>query len=83
MTSPTHSPTRSKSGGHFVSRYGVVRNSELSFSKEERFNWQNSQYVSDVVYQLPDSKSRIGSVFGTAARNGMDDETGVVGEGVV
>jgi hypothetical protein len=74
MTSPTHSPTRTKSASPFVSRYGVTRNPELSFSKEERFHWQNSQYVSDVVYQLPDSKSQVGSVFGTAARAGMDDE---------
>jgi hypothetical protein len=65
------SPTKSKP---FITRYGASKSPELPFPHEERFAWQKAQFVSDVAYKLPDTKMTIGSVFGTSARNGLDDE---------
>mmetsp|Transcript_6146 Transcript_6146/g.9268 ORF Transcript_6146/g.9268 Transcript_6146/m.9268 type:complete len:234 (-) Transcript_6146:239-940(-) len=68
------SPIRSGSPSKFTTRFGVCNAPEPSFGGEERFSWQKASYVSDVVYQLPDTKSSKGSVFGTSLRTGMDDE---------
>jgi hypothetical protein len=70
-----HSPTRKAKSPTFTTRYGITHNPETKFGKEERFQWQNAQFVSDVAYQLPDTKSKIGSIFGTSARGGLDDMT--------
>lgn len=68
-----NSPNKKPHTPNFTTRYGVVHSPETKFGTEERFQWQNAQFVSDVAYQLPDTKSRTGSLFGTSARGGMDD----------
>jgi len=66
-----HSPT---SPSHFVTRHGRAHSPEASFGHETRFQWQGAQFVSDVAYKLPDTKMTKSAVFGTSARQGMDDE---------
>ena len=71
--SKAHSPERKTRSANFTTRYGVAHSPDTKFGTEERFQWQNAQFVSDVSYHLPDTKSKIGSIFGTSARGGMDD----------
>jgi hypothetical protein len=79
QSSPQKSPPKSASSpskpssAPFVTRYGVSTSPEPHFGNEERFSWQKAQFVSDVVYQLPDAKEKRGVMFGTSARGGMDD----------
>lgn len=62
-----------KSAPAFVTRYGVATSPEPMFGSEERFAWQKAQFVSDVVYRIPDAKEKRGVLFGTSNRGGMDD----------
>lgn len=57
-----------------VTRYGAAKPAEIKFGSEERFAWQRPQFMSDVVYDLPELRSSKSAVFGTASRAGMEDE---------
>jgi hypothetical protein len=53
-------------------RYGPIKGSDIRFGTEERFQWQKAKFVSDVVYDLPESSAK-SIVFGSSLRKGMDD----------
>ena len=49
-TSPTRSESPLKTPKPEVTRYGPVKNAEIKFGSEERFQWQNSKSTNDVAY---------------------------------
>jgi hypothetical protein len=63
----------SKSPPKSVTRYGVVHSPVAAIGKEERFTWQQPQFGSDVIYNLPDAKMTRAITFGSSQRLGMDD----------
>jgi len=63
------SPRRRK-----VTRYGPIPDGSIKFGTEERFAWQRAQYVSDVVYKLPDTSLTRDVIFSSSVRQGMDAE---------
>lgn len=57
-----------------VTRYGAVKEADLKFGTEKRFQWQNLSSSSDVMYEIPDPEPTRSVSFGCALRKGMDDE---------
>eukprot|EP01035_Chromulina_nebulosa_P017768 gene17768-23370_t len=55
-----------------VTRYGTIKQPEITFGYEERFLWQKPQYLTDVTYDPPNAQSQRGAIFGTASREGAD-----------
>lgn len=69
-----HTSPRKIRSPNFTTRYGIVHSPQTKFGSEERFQWQNAQFVSDVSYHLPDTKTKVGSVFGTSARGSLEGD---------
>jgi len=69
-----HSPVRSSSVPDNVTRYGKLKEADLTFGTEERFKWQTSGETSDVVYDVQNMSPSRSVVFGSALRKGLDDE---------
>lgn len=66
--SPSKSPSRRD-----ATRYGQIKEADLKFGTERRFQWQTSS-ANDVSYNLPEMTSSRSTVFGYALRKGMDEE---------
>lgn len=74
--SPPKSPSKSpfKSPKKPVTRYGPIKQADLKFGTEERFQWQNAASTSDVMYQIPEFEPSKSVIFSNSLRKGMDDE---------
>jgi hypothetical protein len=70
--SPPSSPL--KSPKKTVTRYGPIKEADLKFGTEKRFQWQSSAETSDVIYEVQDVLSNKSVVFGNSLRKGMDEE---------
>lgn len=72
----SHSPARSpsKSSQILATRYGKVKEADLSFGTEQRFKWQNAGETSDVAYDVQDLNISRSMSFGNSLRKGMDEE---------
>lgn len=46
-----------------VTRHGVVPENVVKFGTEERFQWQNPKFISDVAYDIPVEQARKSVVF--------------------
>lgn len=64
-----------------VTRYGPVKQCDIKFGTEERFQWQKSKYVSDIVYALPDTSIAKSIIFSSSLRGGMDIPRSSTGPG--
>ena len=70
--SPPRSPTRSPK--KIVTRYGAIKQADLKFGTEKRFQWQNSGATSDVMYEIQEMQPSKSVIFGNSLRQGLDDE---------
>jgi hypothetical protein len=70
--SPPKSPLRSPKKP--VTRYGPIKQADLKFGTEKRFQWQSAASTSDVMYELPELQASKSVVFPNSLRKGMDDE---------
>jgi hypothetical protein len=74
--SPPNSPPKSplRSPKKPVTRYGPIKQADLKFGTEKRFQWQSAASTSDVMYELPELQASKSVVFPNSLRKGMDDE---------
>mmetsp|Transcript_25692 Transcript_25692/g.51489 ORF Transcript_25692/g.51489 Transcript_25692/m.51489 type:complete len:235 (+) Transcript_25692:41-745(+) len=70
--SPPKSPL--KSPKKIVTRYGPIKQADLKFGTEKRFQWQSAENTGDVMYEIPDFQPSKSVVFGSSLRKGMDEE---------
>lgn len=57
-----------------ATRYGPIKNSEIKFGTEQRFQWQKPLNLNDVAYNLPEMTMSRSVMFGYSLRPGMDAE---------
>jgi hypothetical protein len=57
-----------------VTRYGPIKQPDLKFGTEKRFQWQNTGSSSDVMYEIPELGASRSVIFSNSLRKGMDDE---------
>jgi len=68
LKSPTKSPKKP------VTRYGQIKQADLKFGTEKRFQWQNAANTGDVMYEIPEYQPSKSVIFGNSLRKGLDDE---------
>lgn len=70
--SPPRSPPKSPKKP--VTRYGQIKQADLKFGTEKRFQWQDAGGTSDVMYEIPEFQPSKSVIFGNSLRKGMDEE---------